>query len=143
MGTERKFQKYCAVEECGEIAHTSTNMATNEVAREHLEIARSADSDTIPLALCNPHYLKLYTGQLDFQQHVQHVRHGHGIVEITLDDLQTPFKSQHTYSRQWISKASFLLSAKSANSAMTSIEGVQQQNAGESTSVSTLHDIEH
>ena len=56
---KEKLQK-CCVEGCGKIAHTSTTIATYDIAQEHLDLVQSADSNTSPLALCNPHYQQLY-----------------------------------------------------------------------------------
>ena len=57
---KERCQKYCAVEGCGELSHTSTTIATHNIAREYLDIAETTDSDSSPLALCNPHYQHLY-----------------------------------------------------------------------------------
>ena len=58
IGTkERCRRKCCAVEGYGEISLTST---TNNIRREHLDLVETADTDSSPLALCNPHYEQLY-----------------------------------------------------------------------------------
>ena len=83
-----------AVEGCGETAHTSTTVATYDIAWEYLDLVQSADSDTTSLALCN--LISSCSGQLDLQYHVQHMHHSHDMVEIILDDVLTSFKLQHT-----------------------------------------------
>ena len=57
---KERRQKCCAVEGCGEISHTSTTITTYDIAQEHLDLVDTADNDSSPLALCNPHYQQLY-----------------------------------------------------------------------------------
>ena len=52
-----KHQKCCTVEVCVEMSHTSTTITTFDIAREHLSLVETTDTDTsTPLALCNTHY---------------------------------------------------------------------------------------
>ena len=116
-----KFQKSCAVEGCGETAYTSITIATYDIAREHLELVQSADRDTRPLVLCNPHYQQLYraikspvpcaTYASQPWDGGDYTRRCRNLIQIT------------TYSRRWISMASLQLTGKFANSVMTSIGG--------------------
>ena len=57
---KERHQMCCIVEGCGEVSHTSTTIATHNIAREYLDIVETADSDSSALALCNPHYQHLY-----------------------------------------------------------------------------------
>ena len=99
-----KCLKYYAVEGCGEVlcTCTSTIIARYDIAREHLDLVQSADCNSSPLALCNPHYQQL-CGAIRFPVPCMCSMcvTAHGVVEITLNDVQTPFKSWHTCSRQW------------------------------------------
>ena len=57
---KERHQMCCIIEGCGEVSHTSTTIATHNIAREYLDIVETADSDSSALALCNPHYQHLY-----------------------------------------------------------------------------------
>ena len=58
-----KTLRYCMVEGCGEMSHTTTHIVTHEIAQEYLDLVPTPESGSaIPqdLTLCNSHYQFLY-----------------------------------------------------------------------------------
>ena len=58
-----KTLRYCTVEGCGEMSHTTTHIVTHEIAQEYLDLVPTPESGSaIPqdLTLCNSHYQFLY-----------------------------------------------------------------------------------
>ena len=55
--------RYCIVEGCGEMSHTTTHIVTHDIAQEYLDLVPTPESGSaIPqnLTLCNSHYQFLY-----------------------------------------------------------------------------------
>ena len=55
--------RYCMVEGCGEMSHTTTHIVTHDIAQEYLDLVPTPESgSTIQqnLTLCNSHYQFLY-----------------------------------------------------------------------------------
>ena len=114
-----KFQTCSAVEGCGETAHTSRTIAPYDIAQECLDLVQSADSDTNSLALCNHHYQQLYRGikfPVPCAAYVSQPWYGGDYIRRCPNLIQII-----TYSTRWILIASIQLTAKFANSVMTSI----------------------
>ena len=145
MGTERKIpEELCSKRVWGlEIAHTSTTIATYDIAQEHLDLAQSADSDTTPLALYNPHDQQLYRATrlpAPCAACASQPRYGGDYAR----RCPNPFQIT-TYLQQMVDFEGILsVDSKVCKQCYDFHRRVfQQQNGCQSTSVSTLHEIEH
>ena len=125
------------------MVHTSTTIATYGIAREHLDLAQSADSDTTPLALCNPHHQQLYRAirfPAPCAACASQPRYSGDYTRRCPDPFQITTYLQQTVDFEGILSADSKVCKQCYDFHR---QVLQQQNAGQSTSVSTLHDIKH
>ena len=138
---KERRQKCCAVEGCGEISHTSTTITTYDIAQEHLDLVDTADNDSSPLALCNPHYQQLYRAlrfPLPCAACASQPRYGGDYTRRCPNPIQITAYLQKTVNFDGI----LSVDSKVCKPCYDFHRRVlQQQNATQPTPVSTLHDI--
>ena len=138
---KERCQKCCAVEGCGEISHTSTTITTYDIAQEHLDLIETEDIDSSPLALCNPHYQQLYRVlrfPLPCAACASQPRYGGDYTRRCPNPIQIT-----TYLQQTVNFDGILSPDSKVCKPCYDFHRrvLQQQNAGQPTPVSTLHDI--
>ena len=118
----------------GSILHTSTTKQ-HDIAKEYLGIGGTADSDSSPLALCNPHYQHEYRAlrfPLPFAACATQLRYGRGYTP------RCPNLTETTRYLQQMVDLDRILSSDSH--VTTSINGYSNNDSHQPTPTLTLDD---